>query len=109
MRNKKVKQLNFFFHFLFLYSALFSLSVKFIKKPCENLKPEKVLLNDNYYPQITNFRSSIKFEDGKEQTLSVCIPLYIAPEVMNDEHYTSKIDVFSLNGIGKINYFECFV
>lgn len=60
-----------------------------------NLKPENVLLDSNYYPQITDYGLAIKYEEGKEQKLSVGTPIYMAPEVVDDVHYTNKIDVFS--------------
>lgn len=63
-----------------------------------DLKPANVLLDENYYPHITDFGTA-KLSD--ESFLSLCMntyngtPLYMAPEIINGEGYTYKIDIFS--------------
>lgn len=64
-----------------------------------NLKPSNVFLDSNFYPKIGDFGLSKFFIEGTEnelnQTLNVGTPIYMAPEVIENSHYSNKIDVFS--------------
>lgn len=68
-----------------------------------NLKPEHILLDDNYYPKINDFNLSEKLVEGTEkdtqQTILIGTPIYLAPEVIEGAHYSNKIDVFSFSMI----------
>lgn len=64
-----------------------------------DLKPENILLDENYYPKISGFDLSKPFKQGTEndieQTVNIGTPLYMAPEICDDTHYSNKIDVYS--------------
>lgn len=63
-----------------------------------DLKPFNILLNDNYYPQIFDFALSI---NKKAELVKLSMksepenPIYMAPEIINDEPYTNKADTYS--------------
>ena len=63
-----------------------------------DLKPDNVLLDSNYHPCITDFGLS-KFLDpdhSKSQSMSGCgTTAYMAPEVLDGNHYGPKSDVYS--------------
>ena len=54
-----------------------------------SLTPECILLDKNYYPNITDF----EFE--KPQSRSFKIPIYSAPEYLKDKIFNDKSDVYS--------------
>lgn len=62
-----------------------------------DLKPEHILLDENYYPKIGGFNSSICTKPASQDN----IPekngtlLYKAPEIIEESDYTNKIDVYS--------------
>ena len=63
-----------------------------------DLKPANILLDEYYYPHISDFGISKILSDGenKKQTLRDSTPAYTAPEILNnDDHYTIKVDVYS--------------
>lgn len=66
-----------------------------------DLKPDNILINSNFYPIVCDFglskcfseifSNSIKFENsGMFGT-----PLYMAPEVINEDFYGPCVDVYS--------------
>ena len=63
-----------------------------------DLKPENILLDENFYPHITDFGLS-KFFDPQHsmnQTISNSgTAPYMAPEVINSDHFNTKADVFA--------------
>jgi serine/threonine protein kinase len=64
-----------------------------------NLKPSKVLLDDNLEPCIGGFELS-RLVDGSDVqlTMNIGTPFFMAPELFSedfDDTYTSKIDIFS--------------
>lgn len=63
-----------------------------------DLKPGNVLIDDNYNPHITDFGMSQSFENY-EPMLSTSgdfgSPAYIAPEIIDEQTYTTKVDVYS--------------
>lgn len=60
-----------------------------------DVKPSNVLLDENNRPKITDFSFSRFVNDGEELTIGVGSPLYMAPELFNDDNYTSAVDVYS--------------
>lgn len=63
-----------------------------------DLQPCNILLNDNYYPQICDFALSI---NKKVELVKLSMksepenPIYMAPEIINDEKYSNKADTYS--------------
>ena len=69
-----------------------------------DMKPENVLLVskdlDNFDIKISDLGFAQKFEKGgKGMTLVLGSPLYMAPELVNRQPYTEKVDVWSLGVI----------
>ena len=64
-----------------------------------DLKPENVLISDNYEPIITDFGCSKEFEFGKsnQQSQFWGTPFYMAPEILKEEEYDRKADVYSFS------------
>jgi serine/threonine protein kinase len=72
-----------------------------------DLKVENVMLDENFYPRITDFGLSKILSVAKDQvnsmlhmTLGLGTPLYMAPELFADENdspdpYTTSIDVYA--------------
>ncbi|KAK8875936.1 hypothetical protein M9Y10_006114 [Tritrichomonas musculus] len=64
-----------------------------------DLKPKTVLLDKNFHPKIGGFNFSKKFKQGTEdlieQTTNIGTLDFMAPEIFDDEHYSSKVDVYS--------------
>ena len=64
---------------------------------CVNLKPESILLDENFYPKISDFSTS-KI-NGMNDTFSSQMDTYalgyMAPEVINEGYYSMSADVYS--------------
>jgi len=65
-----------------------------------DLKPENILIHNNNF-KIADFGLSKSVENFQYQILSSIVgsPLYMAPQVIREEHYTSKCDIWSLGVI----------
>lgn len=68
-----------------------------------DLKPENVLLvserKDIFDVKIADLGFAQKFETGKGLDLVLGTPLYMAPELVKQQRYTEKVDVWSLGCI----------
>lgn len=67
-----------------------------------DLKPENILIDENYYPRVCDFGFSKCFSEVLTRSVQLSMtgnigtPLYMAPELMNDEnHFSPSIDVYS--------------
>lgn len=65
-----------------------------------DLKPENILIHNNNF-KIADFGLSRSVENFQTQILSSIVgsPLYMAPQVIKEDHYTSKCDIWSLGVI----------
>lgn len=65
-----------------------------------DLKPENILIHNNNF-KIADFGLAKCVENFQNQILSSLVgsPLYMAPQVIQEEHYTSKCDIWSLGVI----------
>jgi serine/threonine protein kinase len=61
-----------------------------------DLKPANVLLNDRWEPVVADFGLSRTFTPGLKLTVSPGTPLYMAPELCEDnDHYDQSVDVYA--------------
>lgn len=62
-----------------------------------DLKPENVLIDEDYYPRVCNLGLSRCFSEflSKSMTNIVGTPLYMATEFMNEEKYGEGVDVYA--------------
>ncbi|OHT15160.1 hypothetical protein TRFO_14330 [Tritrichomonas foetus] len=64
-----------------------------------DLKCDNVLLDENFYPKICDFGLSKVFKEGTENMIKMTrntgTPLYMAPEIYDNEAYSNKVDVFA--------------
>lgn len=66
-----------------------------------DVKPANIMLDDNYYPKLTDFGLSIVFPHPVSNDMEFDIdanigtPLYMAPEVLKGDKYGPSIDVYS--------------
>ena len=65
-----------------------------------DLKPGNIVLDDNFYPYISDFGAS-KLSNSQQEQISmeslVGTPLYMAPEIFANNQYSYKIDVYSFS------------
>jgi len=59
-----------------------------------DLKPDNCLVTETYGIKISDFGESRAVSD-KDQMTQVGTPIYIAPEIVKGDRYTSSADVFS--------------
>lgn len=67
-----------------------------------DLKPENILIDANYYPRVCDFGLSRCFEESISKSMQLSMtgkigtPLYMAPELLEDDtHYGQGIDVYA--------------
>ena len=66
----------------------------------QNLKPDNILLDINYYPKITDFGVSKIFPKKmtqKKLKSFIGTPLYMAPEIIKKKSYGFKADTYSFS------------
>lgn len=81
-----------------------------------DLKADNVLIDENFYPRIADLGLAKCFDESLTMTTSLGTPLYMAPELQNDDinHYGPEVDVFSFAILmfeivtGKMAYSELF-
>jgi serine/threonine protein kinase len=59
-----------------------------------DLKPDNCLVTDTYTIKVADFGEARAFNENNTMT-QVGTPLYIAPEVVKGDHYSTQADVFS--------------
>jgi serine/threonine protein kinase len=72
-----------------------------------DFKPSKVLLDENWEPHVSGFGFSIRDNDHLSVATNIGTPLYMAPELADDEAeetYTAKIDVYAF-GVSLYRFF----
>lgn len=62
-----------------------------------DLKPANILFDDDFYPRVCDFGLSRCFSDELAMTKNIGTPLYMAPELLNDDegNYGTGVDVYS--------------
>jgi serine/threonine protein kinase len=73
-----------------------------------DLKLENVLLNNNFEPVICDFGLSAIVQAGRNQTMNIGTPLYMAPELFGDDfgdQYGFPVDIYAY-GICLIRMFK---
>lgn len=63
-----------------------------------DIKPENLIFGDNSFDsiKITDFGLSTKIREGHKLTMRCGTPGFVAPELMNNEGYDQKADLFSV-------------
>lgn len=69
-----------------------------------DLKPQNILIDDDYYPRVCDFGLSKCFSESFQKNINLTMtsqigtPLYMAPELFRGEkHYDSSIDVYAFS------------
>ena len=60
-----------------------------------DLKPDNVVIDENFHPHVTGLSLMDKYEQGKKFEQNVGTILYMAPEVVSEEEYDLRADVYS--------------
>ncbi|KAK8891427.1 hypothetical protein M9Y10_028636 [Tritrichomonas musculus] len=64
-----------------------------------DLKSMNILLDKNFFPKICDFGVSKLDNSFKSTNFPIGTPQWMAPEMMNNENYTNKVDVYSYSMI----------
>ena len=64
-----------------------------------DLKPENIFINKNNEIKIVNFGISKKMVYKKYESTKIGTQNYMAPEIINNEKYNNKVDIYSLGCI----------
>ena len=64
-----------------------------------DLKPENIFINKNNEIKIVNFGISKKMVYKKYESTNIGTQNYMAPEIINNEKYNNKVDIYSLGCI----------
>ena len=78
-----------------------------------DIKPENIMIKfiddskKTYIPKISDYGLSRKLEDGKATTY-LGTPRYMAPEILTDDEYSDKSDLFSIGVMMYQLYFDSF-
>lgn len=63
-----------------------------------DIKPENILFDEEFHPKICDFGLSKVFKDGLDEIVQATIcgtEKYMAPEMIEEKGYNSKVDVFA--------------
>ena len=60
-----------------------------------DIKPHNILIKNNNILKLTDFGLACAFNQRSKMKTICGSPLYMAPEIVNDEEYNSKIDLWS--------------
>lgn len=55
--------------------------------------------DDEIYVKLTDFGFATRYEEGKQEELSLGSPLYMAPELCREDKYDNKVDVWAIGVI----------
>jgi serine/threonine protein kinase len=67
-----------------------------------DVKPDNLLISANGHIKLTDFGFATKFKKGEKLDLSLGSPLYMAPELVLEEDYDNRVDVWSAGVIAYI-------
>ena len=60
-----------------------------------DLKPQNIMLDADYLPKIVDFGEARPVDPNDDMTCLVGTKLFCAPEVMGNQHYDHRVDIFS--------------
>lgn len=62
-----------------------------------DIKPDNILLDEHLYPKLADFGLSKYFDvnDSLQQSIKAGTPYYMAPEILKDDDYDRKADVYA--------------
>eukprot|EP00825_Cyclidium_porcatum_P045113 TRINITY_DN6771_c0_g1_i3.p1 TRINITY_DN6771_c0_g1~~TRINITY_DN6771_c0_g1_i3.p1 ORF type:complete len:455 (+),score=106.20 TRINITY_DN6771_c0_g1_i3:263-1627(+) len=87
----------------YMKQILSAISYCHINNICHrDLKPENILFdskNSNSYLKVIDFGASTRFDPNSKLTKKIGTPFYIAPEILSNQPYDEKCDVWSLGVI----------